>query len=65
MAGSFYSIEYTINQYVPMFIYKKNLAKKGVNVSENTYLLLLMKSMYCNILLDNNVQCKFLIMDAL
>ena len=41
-----------------MFIYKNFLLqKKGANVSENTYLLLLMKSMYCNILLDNNVGC--------
>ena len=38
-----------------MFIYKNIFAKKGVNVSENTYLFLLMKFNVCNILLDNNV----------
>ena len=37
-----------------MFIYKKYFCKKAVNVSENTCLLSLMKSMYCNHLLDNN-----------
>ena len=31
--------------------------KKGVNVSKNTHLLLLMKSMYCNHFLNNNDQC--------